>query len=172
MERKIKGYCEICDEEKDFIVKKEKKIFTIRGVKIKATINVAVCPKCGERIWTPELIKENDNLVYDAYKKKAKLLTSLEIKEIRTRRNFSQRELADLIECGEKNIARYENGAIQDKTIDLLIRLVGSDDGYKLLLKEKENNNRKIICASDIEFAADETEKVPFEKKKSKKVRA
>ena len=38
-------------------------------------------------------------------------------------KSVTKSQLVDSIKIGHKNIARYENGAIQDKSIDLLIRI-------------------------------------------------
>ena len=70
-------------------------------------------------------------------------MTSSEIIEIRNKYGLSQSKLAKLIKCGEKNIARYEKGAIQDASIDLLIRMVDLLPNYFGLV-EKAEINRSI----------------------------
>lgn len=57
---------------------------------------------------------------------------------------MSQRDLANFIQCGEKNIARYERGAIQDRVFDYLIRLVDNNEVYKQMKKLNESLNNQI----------------------------
>ena len=82
----------------------------------------ARCKKCGEKVHPVSIGKINEISKYDAYKKLMGLLTSREIIDIRKENGLSQTGLAKIIGCGEKNIARYENGAIQTKMIDRLIK--------------------------------------------------
>lgn len=132
------AYCEFCDDEVEFEVKKEKKTFTVKGDTFEVEIGVAYCKTCGTRVFPFSLAKENDLVVYDEYRRRHNLLTSKEIKAIRRKRNLSQVELAKLIECGEKNIARYENGTIQDKVYDKLMRLIDDDYYYFHYCKEPD----------------------------------
>ena len=68
-----------------------------------------------------------------------------EIKEIRTKRGMSQRQLAKFLDIGEKDITRYENGSVQTRSIDNMIRLVGDDTAYKSMCKclNKNANSKK-----------------------------
>ena len=133
------AYCEKCDEiVKDYIVKKVKKTITVGGdTTFETDYLEAYCPICGEEVWPWFIGSQNDILVYDNYKRIVGLLTTDEIKAIRKKRGLSQVQLAQLIHCGEKNIARYENGAVQDKVFDILIRLVDNDASYKVLKSMK-----------------------------------
>ena len=119
-----KVFCINCNEETDYITKEVTKEYNVKGVKIEENIKETFCKQCGEKVFIYAIEKENQQKVYDAYKKKMGLLTSKEIIAIRQKYGLSQRKLASLIQCGEKNIARYENCAIQDKSIDLLIAMV------------------------------------------------
>ena len=140
-------YCECCNDECSYRVSLEKREVTIRGLTFSVEIKVATCSKCHERVFPYEISRENDLIIYDKYKELKGLLTSKQIKEIREKRGMSQTELARFINCGEKNIARYEKGAIQDNSFDLLIRLVGDDKAYKEMKKVKNNSNAKTALA-------------------------
>ena len=138
-------YCLHCDEEKEYYLQKEKRVVNVKGDVFEVTLNVAYCAFCHEKVFPDSVGKENDLIVYDAYRKRHNLLTSEEIKAIRKKRNMSQRELAAFIKCGEKNIARYENGTIQDRVFDYLIRMVGDDNCYNALkqLNEKTFSTKR-----------------------------
>ena len=72
-------------------------------------------------------------------------MTASEIKEIRAKRGMSQRQLARFLDIGEKDITRYENGSVQTRSIDNMIRLVGDDAAYISMCKclNKNTNSKK-----------------------------
>lgn len=131
-----KIYCISCDCENEFGLRLVEKHFDIRGVSIQAKIVEAYCKNCNNPVFVYDVEKENQKIITDAYKKNVGLLTSFEIEQIRKRFGLSQKQLSNIIKCGEKNIARYENGAIQDRTINLLLILVRDHPEY-FKLKEK-----------------------------------
>lgn len=158
MEKKeIKEYCQTCNEFVPYETKKVKKTIQVKDQTLDVEIYECYCSKCGEKIFVYDYEKKNDIIVYDAYKKKVGLLTSLEIKEIRKRRGMTQIELARFLGIGDKDITRYESGSIQNKCIDNLLRLVQDDDSYiemeRVLRGESVNlwPNVKII---DFNFKA------------------
>ena len=131
---KEKEYIGYCPEEGDFLpgnIAEESKDHIVCGVQVKATTYHLVCKKCGAYLSSDIIEKENDINVYNAYKKKVGLLTTDEIKQIRTKRGWSQRTLARFLGIGEKDITRYENGAVQTKSIDRMIRLVDDDLAFE-----------------------------------------
>lgn len=74
-----------------------------------------------------ELQLYNDKQWGELYKQKNNLLSAENIKEIREKRHLTQEGLAKFLKIGQKDIARYENGAIQTKSIDFMLRLVDDD---------------------------------------------
>ena len=112
---------------------KLKEMKTVKGKTFDVLLKKAYCKKCGEPVFPVEINKANDIIVYDGYRKLVGLLTSEQIKEIRKKRGLSQTEFARLLDCGEKNIARYETGTIQDKAFDLLMRLADNDQSYRVI---------------------------------------
>ena len=102
----------------------------MKELTFEAVEHIAYCKKCGEQLWVDELESRNQKVVYDIYKEKVGLLTTSQIREIRRKRGMTQKELALFLGIGEKDIARYENGAIQTRSIDNMIRLVGDEHAY------------------------------------------
>ena len=145
---KNKKYMGYCPEEQEvvagYIVDGETE-HIVAGVKVTAPSFHLVCKKCGAWLSSNEVERENDISIYDAYKKKVGLLTTYEIKEIRAKRGMSQRQLAKFLDIGEKDITRYENGSVQTRSIDNMIRLVGDDAAYKIMCKclNKNANSKK-----------------------------
>ena len=126
-----KGYCGHCDDMVDFHIEHFKnRLHSVKGVEVKSDEFVAICNKCGNELWVEAIEEVDDKLVFDAYKKEVGLLTSQEIKDIRTKRRMSQKELAKFLSIGEKDITRYENGSIQTRAVDLMIRMVDNDETY------------------------------------------
>ena len=52
------------------------------------------------------------------------------------------------INCGEKNIARYETGKIQDAVFDQLIRMVDDEKCYQAMKKMKKQNKNDEFTPS------------------------
>lgn len=129
------GYCFKCNKYQEFDIVLSHEIINVKGTMIECDIKQAVCKECGELVNNKDIEHENDIKVYDLYKIKNDLLTSDQIFEIRKLRGMTQVELANFLSIGEKDIARYENGAIQSRSIDKMIRLVGDDEAYFAMLQ-------------------------------------
>ena len=132
-----KVFCLNCDEEKSYRVVESIKDFVVKGTKVKAKVCECFCNECHHKLFVYEYEKKNQISIYDAYKEKMSLMTSAQIIELRKKYGLSQRALANIIKCGEKNIARYENGAVQDQTINLLLKFVDKyPEEFGLSIKE------------------------------------
>ena len=128
--KQTKAYCLACEKEVKYVTKEEIEKCCIKRVNIEYNALKAYCPDCGKDLFVPEYEMINRKNRFDEYKRSNGLLTSDEIIAIRKKYRLSQTKLAKLIRCGEKNIARYELGAVQDRPIDLLIRLVDEHPDY------------------------------------------
>ena len=131
--------CENCEEDVEYKPGKVNKTLVVRGVEIEVELYRGFCSVCGHEVYPAKYDKINYLIVHDEYKRKVGLLTSKDIIRIRKKRGMSQRDLANFIQCGEKNIARYERGAIQDRVFDYLIRLVDNNEAYKQMRKLNES---------------------------------
>lgn len=138
-----KEWCMNCDCNQEYIIKEEKRHCRVLDLEFDVSLKHAYCKSCGKEIFPHELWVNHDQVVYDEYRRRKGLLTSQQIKDIRKKRGLSQVELARFIRCGEKNIARYETGTIQDRSFDLLIRLVGDDQIYPLMQKYRSPRKTK-----------------------------
>ncbi len=94
-----------------------------------------ISKKDGEILTNMDLQNLNAKLTFDTYKKKNGFLTTQEIINIRKKRGWSQEKMAKFLDIGLKDIARYENGAIQTKAIDNMIRLVDNDQIFYAMAK-------------------------------------
>ena len=141
-------YCGECDNMVSFHVEHfNNRIHHVKGVEVIADEEVAICDKCGNEIWVDEIEQYNFKIIYDQYKRQVGLLTTDEIKEIRKRRGMSQKDLAKFLSIGEKDITRYENGSIQTKAVDLMIRMVGDDIAYSAMSNLISKHKQKLAEA-------------------------
>ena len=124
---------ELCEEILSQPVKDEIVEFTERYYRCNKydTENVFMT---GE-MWNQSLINR-----LDAYRMKKNLLTSFEIKEIRSRYKIAQSELAFLLGLGEITITRYETKQIQEVSNDNLLREINNNAILTLKLLEKSKN--------------------------------
>lgn len=135
------AYCEKCDKDVEFDNVKEIREIIVRGVKVTYEHKTANCKHCGETVFPVSFGNENYLSIMDAYREKVNLLTSLEIKEILKKRGLNQKQLANLLCIGEKDITRYLKGHIQSKSIDNMLRFIRDDVAYKRI---------KLILANQI----------------------
>ncbi|MCH3976630.1 MAG: type II toxin-antitoxin system MqsA family antitoxin [Bacilli bacterium] len=131
-----KEKCVICGGN-EFEVKTIDKAFDVRGDKFNINVEIRICKKCHEQYFSDEESTRIEKELFDLYKKKNHLLTSKEIIEIRAKRNLSQVDFARSLGFGDKTVARYETGSIQDRAYDILMRLADSNVGYRFILNPK-----------------------------------
>lgn len=134
-------YCEKCDE-----IKKEAKVinkietFNVLGEDVEVDTQVMACEDCGEEIFNRELDEKTLQKAYEKYKIRHKLLLSDEIKDIRQSYGLSQRAFAKLLNWSDKTIRRYENGSIQNKSHNSLLKLLKDPQNMKDYLLNNETN--------------------------------
>ncbi|EGD50153.1 helix-turn-helix domain protein [Thermoanaerobacter ethanolicus JW 200] len=97
-----------------------------------------MCSVCGEELFDEELEEENIQRVYDIYRKKHGILSPKEIKNIRESYGLSQRAFAKLLGIGEASIARYETGALPEKSLSNMIMLLKDPKNMEKLLEKNE----------------------------------
>jgi len=119
-------FCPHCEVEREVTIREGEEIFNVRGEPISVLSKVAICGHCGKELVDEELESENFERAYRDYRKNHDLLSPREIRGIRERYGLSQRALAKLLRWGEVTINRYENGAIQDKVHDDMLRFIGN----------------------------------------------
>lgn len=112
------NFCNRCFYEN----KKRKAKVNIKGTEIKFIEKVMINTKTNEEVFNLELEKENDKILDSLYRKKLGLLFPEEIKEIREKNNLTQEEFNTLLGFNKNCIKRFENGSVQNKEEDLIIR--------------------------------------------------
>ena len=138
---KAQPWCLRCDTIGEFETTTEIRKVTVKGVPVEFEAIKAYCPKCGDPLFLYEAERINQIRCFDEYKRKKGLLTSEEIIEIRKKYGLSQADLAKALRIGTKNIARYEAGKIQDRSIDFMIRLLND---HPALFGVKIDTSKKL----------------------------
>lgn len=139
----MKKYCPQCKCERDVFFNSKEETYHIRESDITITAEIATCTICGEEIVDFEHDDANFRKAYDQYKVINGLLTSQEIKEIRECYEVSQVAFARILGVGDKTIARYENGSLQDEAINNLIMLAKDPYNFQKLLNKNKTKISK-----------------------------
>lgn len=96
------------------------------GEKFLVETEAVVCPKCGYTTLHASQIDAFATKLADKYRTKHGLLTSVQIRTIRTKLGKSQEAFAKYLNVGVASVKRWELGKVQDKSSDELIRLKSS----------------------------------------------
>jgi len=129
-------YCPSCDEVRDVIIKTEIESYPVKNEPTEIEAQVTYCKHCGEQIWNEELDPENLKTAYRKYRVEHGLLQPEEIKSIREKYALTQTAFAKILGLGEKTIARYETGSLQDLAQNNLIELAMLPEAFAHLLQK------------------------------------
>jgi len=154
------GLCPICGDG----LLKEKKIqetFEYKGNRLSIDNYIVYeCSECEESLVDPKTLKETEKSIRNFHRKVDGLLTSEEIKEIRTSLGHTQETFARILGGGVKSFARYENGSVtQSKPMDNLLRIV-KEFPYTLILLD--NGNHKNVSDEPNYILWDATQRKTF----------
>lgn len=159
----MKVYCPYCKKEVEYkIEKRELKEF--RGIKINTYEEVAICKECNKDLYINEIENENNERIYDIYRKKANIIKPQDIIKLREKYGISQRELTSILGFGKMTINRYERGGIPTKSqSDYIKLLIENEEEFTKKAKEAyEKNNisqktyEKIVSKEIVEGITEE----------------
>ena len=112
--------CPQCDGQlQDTTVQKTT---SFRDVEVSYEAPCQVCVACGLELASVDQAAEMQVRLADAYRRKVDLLDSQAIRALRKKLSLSQQAFADQLEIGVASIKRWENGGIQTKSMDTLMR--------------------------------------------------
>ncbi|GFO57304.1 hypothetical protein GMSM_43110 [Geomonas sp. Red276] len=114
---------ELCPNDSSEMLKKtvSRKV-TFRGEDYDVEYVADVCEKCNLEVTSIEVAHKVQCYISDAYREKHGLLPGHQIKSLRESLNVSQSELADVMHVGVASVKRWENGLVQNKAMDRLLR--------------------------------------------------
>ena len=105
-------WCEQCQERVSYEVREEDFIIRVRNENFNIYGKRAFCLIHGEELFHTEFDKQNQQIAFNLYREKYKLVQPQEIKETREKYNLTQREYSYLLGFGEITISRYERGSL------------------------------------------------------------
>jgi putative zinc finger/helix-turn-helix YgiT family protein len=93
------------------------------GERFRVPAEGMVCPNCGYATLHAGQIDALSTKLADAYRKRHGLLTSSEIRKIRSELGMSQQEFAAYLNVGVASVKRWELGKVQERSMDDLVRI-------------------------------------------------
>lgn len=137
---------------KTFEKKQERASIEIKGEKVDYIAEIDVCSSCGMQSASDEQMRLSYVNASDAYRKKHHLLISAEIVGFREKMDMTQEEFAEYLGVGVASLKRWENGAIQEKANDELIRLKCSEEKLNEQLYDLESHVPDDIYRGNRQF--------------------
>ena len=134
-----KLYCPKCHSQQNVRFVEKTETFPVKGENVAVQATVCTCASCGEELLSPEYDDATLRAAYSIYRERHGLLQPSEIKEIREQYQVSQTSFARILGVGDKTIARYENGSLQDEAINNLILLARNPENFHKLLEKNKN---------------------------------
>jgi len=133
-----RGLCTNCEKEAAFeqIVKKE--TFNVKGEPITVKVEYNRCKECGDVVLNPAANHDPFELAYRKYRQEHALLQPEEISNWRKAHHLTQSEFARLLGIGIATLNRYENGALQNKSHEKLLRLAMDSSNLLRLVDKSE----------------------------------
>jgi HTH-type transcriptional regulator/antitoxin MqsA len=145
--------------------------FEYKGEKVVvADQKVFACNVCPEEFMNCTQSRKLEKLLTDHRRRVDHLLTSEEIKAIRTSLGFSQTAMAKILGVGEKNFARYETGQVTQSRITdhflraidrhpFILEIIHKEDmesiaEFSAVLKEYRAEGKEYIISMDVEECA------------------
>jgi putative zinc finger/helix-turn-helix YgiT family protein len=112
--------CPQCGEQA-LSVEVEKKV-VFKGADLNYSAHLHRCAGCGLELASVEDAADMQDRLTDAYRRKVGLLDGEQIRGLRRKKGLSQQALADALEIGIASVKRWENGVIQSRAMDNLLR--------------------------------------------------
>lgn len=129
-----KRLCPCCMEEHEVKTVLVEETATFKNSKVGYEASYLLCENAEELYMEESQIQENDIRLKNAYRRKQGLLTSEEIVAIRLKYGITQSDLCVLLGWGAKTITRYESHQVQDRAHDTILRKIGQDPEWFLVL--------------------------------------
>jgi HTH-type transcriptional regulator/antitoxin MqsA len=142
-----------CNEMAKRVIKEE---FEYKGQILKIDNYVIFeCPGCEESIVDKSTLKNSGKIIRDFHREVDGLLTSYQIKKIRTSLGFKQTDFGILLGGGEKSFARYESCAVtQSRSMDNLLRILDESPAGINILRHKQTHTPIAVSPFSYNYAA------------------
>jgi putative zinc finger/helix-turn-helix YgiT family protein len=155
-----KDICWNCGKETELSYIQNDETVSVRGDAIIVPVKYFKCHECGAEYEDPRSSYDPLVLAYKKYRESHGMMQPEEIRGLRQRYGLTQKELSKLLGWGEVTLSRYENGALQDDSHDVMLKMI--KDPHNLLeriiqkgdyLAEKKREGLVSLLESEIEEA-------------------
>ncbi len=134
----MRAICDYCGKEVDVLLYQASETYKVKDEAITVKATLCKCSCCGEELWVSDINNENLRIAYNEYRKRHNLLMPSQIRSMREKYGLSQVTFAKLLGFGEKTVARYENGSIQDEAHNNLMLLISDPRNLKMLYERNK----------------------------------
>jgi len=134
-------FCPECREYVDYIVKKEKRKYTIREKEYNFNITAAYCENCGEELDIPGLLDLQMKEVDKQYREEEGIVSINDIEKLMSLYDIGKAPLSLALGFGEITITRYLKGQVPSKDYSHIINCALHSPKY-MMNKLNENKNK------------------------------
>jgi putative zinc finger/helix-turn-helix YgiT family protein len=156
----MNGFCPNCEKESPLTVVRHTEDFNVRGEIIRVETEFYRCQECGEEFDNSKSAIDPYEVAYREYRSRKGWLQPEDIRDFRTQRSLTQKELSDLLGIGIATLNRYENGALQSEAHDRAIQLAMEPRNFSRLVANSQDvlgevKKRKILnqLAEEVEIS-------------------
>ncbi len=139
--------CEKCRRNISYAVRKERISGLLKGSSYAYLGEKAACSECGSEVYVAYIEDKNLELLYNEYRKKHKIISLDEIREIPIKYNIGKRPLSLLLGWGEMTFSRFSDGDMPTKQYSDILHYIYENPGYYLSVLEKNKDNLKSQLA-------------------------
>lgn len=132
-----KDICWNCGKETDLEYIEKYENILVRGDEVSVLVKYYRCHKCEGEYEDQKSTYDPLALAYKKYLERHRMMQPNEIRELRKRYGLTQRELSKLLGWGEVTLSRYENGALQDDSHDIMLKMI--NEPHNLLARVIQN---------------------------------
>lgn len=109
------AFCYNCTEKEPYYIMSRRTDVSVRGITFSYVEQVAICQKCDEEVYVPEVNDANVQSKEDAYRRAAHLITREEVNSILQKYQIGAGPLAKMMGFGDITINRYVSGQLPSK---------------------------------------------------------
>lgn len=152
--------CPFCEKTEAVESVRNKRALDVRGETIEVDFEALRCNACGEEFVDAQPEHDPFARAYEIYRKKRGMLQPEDIKALRKKYGMTQGELSRVLGWGAATLSRYENGSLQDRTHDQVLKLLEDPRNVLRLVKESSDtlgeHRRKSLTRSLQNLVRDE----------------
>lgn len=128
--------CPYCENKSSLERVREIENITVRGESIAVNVEYFKCHECGEEfdISRPDYTPVKD--AYDEYRRLKGMVQPKDIISFRKKFGLTQKEFSKLLGLGVATLNRYENGALQNKAHDRLLKFSFNLYNFRKMLED------------------------------------